>query len=92
MKRFLSLIAAAMVLSSCGSLNLDPQRLMQSGAYAMQALTLTDAQVREYVHQYVTQMDAQSTVLPENNAYTKRLRKLTAGLDGVNEVPLNFKV
>lgn len=92
MKRFLSLIAAAVVLSSCGSLNLDPQRLMQSGAYAMQALTLTDAQVREYVHQYVTQMDAQSTVLPESNAYTKRLRKLTAGLDGVNEVPLNFKV
>ena len=82
MKRFLSLVAAAIVLSSCGSLNLDPQRLMQSGAYAMQALTLTDAQVREYVHQYVTQM----------NAYTKRLRKLTAGLDGVNEVPLNFKV
>ena len=95
MKKFLSLIAASLLLVSCstlGNLNLDPQRLMQSGAYALQALTLTDAQVQEYVHQYITQLDAQSTILPENNAYTKRLRKLTAGLDGVNEVPLNFKV
>ena len=95
MKKLLSLIATGMLLVSCGSmgnLSLDPQRLMQGGAYALQALTLTDAQVQDYVHQYITQLDAQSTVLPDNNAYTKRLRKLTTGLDGVNEVPLNFKV
>ena len=69
MKKILSLIATGMLLVSCGSmgsLSLDPQRLMQGGAYALQALTLTDAQVRDYVHQYITQLDAQSTVLPEN--------------------------
>ena len=93
MKRILSfIVTTGLLLVSCGTLNLDPARLMQSGIYAAQALTLTDAQVQAYVHQYVTQLDAQSTVLPESNAYTKRLRKLTAGLDGVNEVPLNFKV
>ena len=95
MKKMLSLLAASLLMASCSTLsqlNLDPQRLMQGGIYAAQALTLTDAQVQEYVHQYITQLDAQSTVLPENNAYTKRLRKLTVGLDGVNEVPLNFKV
>lgn len=95
MKKFLSVLAASLLLVSCGSLgsiSLDPQRLMQGGAYALQALTLSDAQVQAYVHEYITQLDAQSTVLPENNAYTKRLRKLTTGLDGVNEVPLNFKV
>ena len=54
MKKILSLIATGMLLVSCGSmgnLSLDPQRLMQGGAYALQALTLTDAQVQEYVHQ-----------------------------------------
>ena len=93
MKRILSfIVTTGLLLVSCGTLNLDPARLMQSGIYAAQALTLTDAQVQAYVHQYVTQLDAQSTILPESSAYTKRLRKLTAGLDGVNEVPLNFKV
>ena len=92
MKRILSLVVTGLMLVSCGTLNLDTARLMQSGIYAAQALTLTDAQVQAYVHQYITQLDAQSTILPESNAYTKRLRKRTAGLDGVNEVPLNFKV
>lgn len=92
MKRVISLVVTGLMLVSCGTLNLDTARLMQSGIYAAQALSLSDDQVRAYVHQYITQLDAQSTVLPESNAYTKRLRKLTAGLDGVNEVPLNFKV
>lgn len=95
MKKFLSLVVAVAVLSSCGvvsNLNLDTQRLLQGGVYAVQALTLTDEQVEAYVSQYITQMDAQSKVMPESSAYTKRLRKLTQNLDGVNERPLNFKV
>ena len=92
MKRIFSLVAAALLLVSCSTLSLNPQRLLQGGMYAAQALSLTDADVREYIHQYITQLDAQSKVLPESNAYTKRLRKLTQGIEGVNEVPLNFKV
>ena len=93
MKRVLSLIVAALLLTSCGTLsNLNADRLMQSGAYALQALTLSDDQVVAYVKQYIAQLDAQSVVLPENNPYTVRLRKLTQNLDGVNEQPLNFKV
>lgn len=93
MKRFFLLLAAALTLSSCGVMqNLNSERLLQGGVYVAQALSLTDDQVKEYVHQYITQLDAQSEVLPENNTYTKRLRKLTQKLDGVNEEPLNFKV
>ncbi|MBR1509504.1 MAG: M48 family metallopeptidase [Bacteroidales bacterium] len=93
MKRFLSLIAAALLLTSCGVLsNLNSERLLQGGVYAIQALTLSDEQVEAYVSQYIAQLDAQSKVLPESSPYTKRLRKLTANLDGVNEKPLNFKV
>jgi putative metalloprotease len=93
MKRILCLAAVALGLSSCGVVSqLDAGRLLEGGVYAAQALTLTDAQVEQYVHQYITQLDAQSQVLPENNAYTKRLRKIINSMDGVNEMPLNFKV
>lgn len=93
MKRLLLLAAAALSLASCSVLqNLNSERLLTGGSYAVQALTLSDADVVAYVQQYIAQLDAQSVVLPETNAYTKRLRKLTSKLDGVNEMPLNFKV
>lgn len=93
MKKLLSILSAVVLLSSCGVVsNLNQSRLLQGGVYAVQALTLSDSQVEAYVSQYITQLDAQSTVLPESSPYTKRLRKLTQNLDGVNERPLNFKV
>ena len=93
MKRFFLLLAAALTLSSCAVMqNLNSERLLQGGVYIAQALSLTDQQVEAYVAQYIQQSDAQNQVLPESNAYTKRLRKLTAKLDGVNEQPLDFKV
>lgn len=93
MKRLLLLAAAALTLASCSVLqNLNSERLLTGGSYAVQALTLSDEEVVAYVQQYIAQLDAQSVVLPESNSYTKRLRKLTKKLDGVNEMPLNFKV
>ncbi|MBO5596135.1 MAG: M48 family metallopeptidase [Bacteroidales bacterium] len=93
MKKFFSLIAAVLVLSSCGVMsNLSSDRLLQGGVYALQALTLSDSQVEAYVSQYIAQLDAQSKVLPESSPYAQRLRRLTQNLDGVNERPLNFKV
>ncbi len=85
------LAAAALFCTSCGS-SFNALRAVQGGMYALQALTLSDEQVQEYVHQYITQLDAQSTVMPETNAYTKRLRNLTQGLTDVDGIPLNFKV
>ena len=90
MKRILSLVAAAVLLASCGSLNTT--RLLQGAAYASQALMLPESDVIAYVQQYITQLDAQSPVLPETNAYTKRLRYLTQRLTQVGEIPLNYKV
>ncbi len=85
-----SLFAASVMAASCG--NIDTNALMAGGVQAVQAMTLSDSDVRAYVSEYIAQLDAQSVVLPESNAYTKRLRKLTSGLTQVNGVPLNFKV
>ena len=93
MKRFLSLVAAVAVLSSCGVVSqLDSGRLIQGGIYAVQALSLTDDQVAAYVHQYITQLDAQSAVLPATDPYTKRLNNLVGKLTHIGDQPLNYKV
>ena len=91
MKKFIpAIVAAVLVFGSCSTLNYN--YLMQGGTQALQAASITDDQIKEYVAQYVTQLDAQNTVLPESNAYVKRLRKLTSGLTSVDGTPLNFKV
>ena len=91
MKRLLAFAAGVLMLVSCSE-TFDAARLLQGGMIAAQAMSLSDEQVQAYVHQYITQLDAQSKVLPETNAYTKRLRSLTKGLTAVDGVPLNFKV
>lgn len=57
-----------------------------------QALTLSDAQMAAYVKQSVDWMDNNNPVLPEDNEYTKRLRRLTANVKDADGIPLNFKV
>ena len=92
MKRILCLLAVAVGLSSCGVVSqLDAGRLLQGGVYAAQALTLTDAQVENYVHQYIQQLDAQSQVLPESSPYTKRLRKIIHSFEAVRFIVLEVR-
>lgn len=93
MKRIVILLAAVMALSSCSTLGkLNQQRLIQGGAYAVQALTLPESDVQAYVSQYIAQLDAQSQVLPATDPYTKRLNNLVGKLTKVGDQPLNYKV
>lgn len=59
---------------------------------AASALTLSDRDVREYVHEYIVYSDQQNKVAPDDDPYTVRLAALTEGLTEVDGVPLNFKV
>lgn len=58
----------------------------------VQAATLTDEQMAAYVRESVDWMDKHNPVLPEDDPYTIRLRKLTAGITEADGIPLNFKV
>lgn len=88
------LIICAMLLTASASataqFNLGSalSALLKAG----QALTITDQQLASYVHQSVQAMDAKNKVLPENDPYTQRLRRLTAGMTQADGIPLNFKV
>lgn len=67
-------------------------KAINSGVKAVQAFTLTDAQMAEYCKESVDWMDKHNPVLPEDNDYTKRLRRLTDGITSADGIPLNFKV
>lgn len=76
--------------TGCASLNLE--RLTSAGVKVAQAQTISDEQMAAYVKASVAQMDAQNPVAPASSAYTKRLKRLTAGIEQADGIPLNFKV
>jgi len=67
-------------------------RALSGMVKATQAVTITDAQMAEYVKASVAQMDKENTVLTESSPYTQRLKRLTAGITSADGIPLNFKV
>ena len=92
-KTVISLALASLLFYSCSTLsNLDQARLLSATEKVISAYTITDAQMAAYVSDYIAQTDAANNVCSESNSYTKRLRKLTAGLTDANGIPLNFKV
>lgn len=64
-----------------------------SGAYkAYSAYSISDKEVQDYVHEYVTYLDKQNKIASSSSSYGKRLANLTKGLTSVDGIPLNFKV
>lgn len=93
--RALILASAASVgilFSGCSSTGLNMDSLMSVASKALQAATVSDSQIQSYVHEYIQYSDQQNKVAPASNPYSKRLAKLTQGLNSVDGVPLNFKV
>ena len=68
------------------------KKAIGGAAKAVKAFTLTDEQMAEYVKESVDWMDEHNPVLPEDNPYVQRLRKLTEGITDADGIPLNFKV
>ncbi|MDE6330475.1 MAG: M48 family metallopeptidase [Muribaculaceae bacterium] len=96
MKKIFSIVLGAMALTAVAPLQADAQlnlgKVVNAASKTAQALTLTDAQMAEYVKQSVDWMDTHNPVTPDDNPYTIRLKKLTEGLTDVDGIPLNFKV
>ena len=86
------LVAAVALMSLQASAQFNVGRAVKGAASAAKAVTLTDAQMVQYVKEYIDWMDTHNPVLPEDDPYTQRLRKLTEGLTDVEGMPLNFKV
>ncbi len=94
MKPSFKLIAAIIcILAAMPSHAQFNLRKAVSGATkAVQAFTLSDEQMAAYVKESIDWMDKNNPVLPDDDPYTIRLKKLTEGITDADGIPLNFKV
>ncbi|MDU3078441.1 MAG: M48 family metalloprotease, partial [Mixta calida] len=84
-------ISLTTLLSGCQ--NLDSSALMQSGAQAFQAVTLSNDQVKALSEQSCQQMDSEAQIAQPGSEYQKRLDKIAAALgNNINGTPANYKV
>lgn len=67
-------------------------RLLGAGAKLIQASTINDEELAQYISQYVAKLDSTNTVCASSDPYTIRLDSITKGLNSVDGIPLNFKV
>ena len=89
MKWAFFMLCMAMTMPAMAQFNV---KALKGAAKAVKAVTLTDAQMAEYVKEYIDWMDTHNQVCADDNEYTIRLKKLTEGLTDVEGIPLNFKV
>ena len=93
-RRFIFVLAAvvAMAFPLTANAQFNLNRGLKAVSKAAQALTLSDADMAQYVKEYIDWMDKNNPVTAADNPYTKRLDSITAGMTSVEGTPLNFKV
>ncbi|QCR35088.1 M48 family metallopeptidase [Nissabacter sp. SGAir0207] len=93
MKMRPALLAIGITALLAGCQNMNSQSLLQSGAQAFQAATLSDAQVKALSVQSCEEMDSKAQIAPASSEYSQRLTKIAAALgDNINGQPANYKV
>lgn len=93
MKKLLFGLITLLMMSSCSSLNIvNPNAAVNAGAAAIQALTISDAQIAQLCSEYMVEMDKQNTIAPANSEYTQRLNRIMAKFKNVDKLNLNYKV
>ena len=81
------------IMTSCSTMKIvDQNSAINAGAAAVQALTISDAQIKELCSQYMVESDGQNTILPANNSYTQRLDRIMARFHNIDDLNLNYKV
>ena len=93
MKKLALIGAMVLMMASCSSLRVvDSNSAINAGAAAVQALTISDAQVKQLCSQYMVESDGQNTILPADNSYTQRLDRIMARFHNISNLDLNYKV
>lgn len=89
----MKIIATSLLAISLSACQTNTDGLLNLGTQSVQIATLSDADVKTLSDQSCAQMDAQSTIAPDNNAYTVRLNNITKTLgNDINGTKVNYKV
>ena len=93
MKKLLIAAATLLIMGSCSSLRIvDQNAALNAGAAAVQALTISDAQIKQLCSQYMVETDGQNTKLPADNAYMQRLTNIMSRFHNIDKLDLNYAV
>lgn len=90
LKIFFVALCFAVTVPASAQFNL--KKALGGAAKTVEAVTLTDEQMAEYVKEYIEWMDGHNPVCAADDPYTLRLNRLTEGLSDADGIPLNFKV
>lgn len=93
MKKTLLGLVCLVMMASCSSLKIvDQNAAVNAGAAALQALTISDAQIAQVCTEYMAQMDQNNSIAPANNEYTLRLNRVMGRFKNISNLNLNYKV
>lgn len=88
----LLLVCSCASFLSVANAQTDWGRVLSGTIKAGQAITISDEDLAKVVRHQVEAMDRQSKVCAVSSKYTKRLQRLTNGMNDANGIKLNFKV
>lgn len=86
------MLGVALCTAATASAQFKLGKAISGAAKAVQAVTLTDAQMASYVKEYIDGTDKLNPIAEGDDPYAVRLARLTEGLTSVEGIPLNFKV
>ena len=97
LKQLVPLVAACALcvgVAHAGKLGtlLGNDKMLEAGGQALKGLTVTNAEIVQLSTESVAQMDKENPIAPADNAYAKRLDRLTRGMQNEDGLALNFKV
>jgi putative metalloprotease len=88
MKKIVIICLFALLLQSCGSLNMGA--LSSASEKALQALMISDQDIEQYVGEYIRQLDSENTIAGANDPYAVRLNRIAGAINNQNGI--NIKV
>lgn len=93
MKKLLLGIITLLIMSGCSSLKIvNPNAAVNAGAAAIQALTISDAQIAQLCSQYMEETDKSNTIAPASSEYTQRLNRIMARFKNISSMKVNYAV
>ena len=93
MKKILFGAICLLMMAGCKSLKVvDQNAAVNAGVAAAQALTISDSQITQLCKEYMQETDGENTVLPANNEYTQRLKRIMGKFKNISSLNVNYKV
>ena len=84
-KLFILATFAAFGAAGCGSVSMNSASMK-----TLQALSISDEQIEQYVGEYIRQLDSENTIASVNDPYTLRLNRIAGPIN--NRDRINIKV